>query len=881
VLSRIDLRGRPVATLSREKLAGVLPRAELDVAAVMPQVGPICEDVRRRGAAAVREYTARFDGVDLSTTRVAEEAIAHALAALDPRVRAALEEAARRVRAVHEAQRPIDHLTKVSAGARVTERYVPVGRAGVYVPAGLVPLPSSVIMNVVPAQVAGVRQIVVASPPRPEHGGMPAPAILAACALLGVDEVHAAGGAQAIAMFGYGTADCAAADVVTGPGNIYVAAAKRLLLGDIGTDGEAGPTEIAIIADHTANPAFVAADLIAQAEHDPLAACLLITSDPRLASRTEEALSAQLPSARHADRIRAALERQSACVLVDDTGAAVAVSDAWAPEHLEIQAENAGGLAARVRNAGAVFIGPYSPVSLGDYLAGSNHVLPTGGTARHTGGLSVLSFLRGIHVVDYSAAALAEAAPYIDALGAAEDLPAHVAAVRARVPHGAEATVGYLPGEPRHAEPQRSGAAPEPTEPAAAAPQPAEQAAPEPEAAEQAAPEPEAAEQAAAVPGPAGAAAGDPEPGADGRARPAAGPPIRPDLAGGTPYGAPQLDVPVRLNTNENPYPPSRWLAGKIGNAAAAQVGSLNRYPDRDAMALRRDLAAYLGHGLTAQQVWAANGSNEIIQQLLQVFGGPGRTALGFEPSYAMHPLIARSTATRWIPGVREPGFGLEPAHAAAAVREHEPDLVFLTSPNNPTGAALPLAVVEAVCEAAPGMVVVDEAYAEFARDTAGTALALLPRFPRLVVTRTMSKAFALAGARIGYLAAAPDVVDALLLVRLPYHLSAITQAVARAALEHKRDLLATVDTLRIQRDKLVDWLRERGLSAADSDANFVLFGRFPDSHAVWQGLLERGVLVRETGPAGWLRVSVGLPAEMKAFREALTAVLGGPAAAG
>ena len=798
----------------------MLPRAELDVTAVVPQVALICEDVRRRGAAAVRDYTARFDGADLPTTRVTHEAMARALADLDPRVRAALEEAARRVRAVHEAQLPAEHVTAVSDGARVTERYVPVGRAGVYVPAGLVPLPSSVIMNVVPAQVAGVAQIAVASPPHPDHGGLPAPAILAACALLGVTEAHAVGGAQAIAMFAYGTADCAPADVVTGPGNVYVAAAKRLLLGVIGTDAEAGPTEVAIIADHTANPVFVAADLVAQAEHDPLAACLLITTDPVLADRVEELLDDRVTTARHADRIRAALNGQSACVLVDDTRAALAVSDFWAPEHLEIQAEDAAGLAAMVRNAGAVFVGPYAPVSLGDYLAGSNHVLPTGGTARHTGGLSVLSFLRGIHVVDCSASALAEAAPYIDALGGAEDLAAHVAAVRARTSPGG----GTPSGDQDHAQvtPVSTGDGPQ-----------------------------------------------------------LAGLPIRPDLADRIPYGAPQLDVPVRLNTNENPYPPSRWLAGQIGDAVAAQVRSLNRYPDRDAWALREDLAAYLGHGLTGRQVWAANGSNEIIQQLLQLFGGPGRTALGFEPSYAMHPLIARVTATTWIPGTREPGFGLDSTQAVMAIREHQPDLVFLTSPNNPTGAALPLAVVEAVCAAAPGMVIVDEAYAEFSRDATGTALALIPRFPRLVVTRTMSKAFALAGARVGYLAGSPGVVEALLLVRLPYHLSTLTQAVARAALAHQRDLLATVTSLRAQRDQLVQWLRGRGLAAADSDANFVLFGEFSDSRAVWQGLLDHGVLVRETGPPGWLRVSIGLPAEMEAFRAALAEVLDSHAGGG
>jgi histidinol dehydrogenase len=434
VLARIDLRGQPAAALTRQQLAGVLPRAGLDTEAAVVQVRPICDDVRRRGAAAVREYTARFDGVDLPTTVVPAPALADALATLDPAVRAALAEAIRRARLVHEAQRPASHVTQVDAGATVTERYVPVGRAGVYVPGGLVVYPSSVLMNVIPAQVAGVPQIAVASPPQPGCGGLPAPAVLAACALLGISEVHAAGGAQAIAMFGYGTADCAPVDVITGPGNVYVAAAKRVLLGTVGTDAEAGPTEVAVIADHTADAEFVAADLIAQAEHDPLAACLLITTDPALADRTDQALRPQLAATRHRQRVGQALAGQAACVLVDDVDAALAVADAWAPEHLEIQASGAHALAARVRNAGAVFVGRYAPVALGDYLAGSNHVLPTGGTARHTGGLSVLSFLRGIHVVECDQPALARAAPHIDALGGAEELAAHVAAVRIRVP---------------------------------------------------------------------------------------------------------------------------------------------------------------------------------------------------------------------------------------------------------------------------------------------------------------------------------------------------------------------------------------------------------------------------------------------------------------
>ena len=433
-LRRIDLRGRPPSSLSRTELAGVLPRAATDVEAAVALVRPICDDVRSRGAEAVRAYTARFDGVDLATTRVPRQALEAALAGLDPDVRAALEEAARRTRRVHGAQIPAEIVTRVTGGLTVTGRFVPVGRAGVYVPGGLVAYPSSVVMNIVPAQAAGVASIAVASPPQESNGGLPHPSVLAACALLGVTEVHAAGGAQALAMFAYGTEDCPPADVITGPGNVYVAAAKRVLRGVVGTDGEAGPTEVAIIADDTADPRHVAANLVAQAEHDELAACLLVTTDAVLADRVDGELRDQVAATRHRERVQAALVGQSACVLVDNEDAALAVSDAWAPEHLEIQARDAAKLAARVTNAGAVFAGPYAPVSLGDYLAGSNHVLPTGGTARHTSGLSVFPFLRLVNVVECDRETLAATAPLIDALGGAEDLAAHVQAVRVRVP---------------------------------------------------------------------------------------------------------------------------------------------------------------------------------------------------------------------------------------------------------------------------------------------------------------------------------------------------------------------------------------------------------------------------------------------------------------
>jgi histidinol dehydrogenase len=437
VATLIDLRGRDAAGLTRRALAGVLPRAALDVDRAVDLVRPITEDVRVRGGAAVREYTHRFDGVDLAHTRVSEEAISRALASIDPAVRDALEEAARRARVVHEAQLPDRRDSVPAEGLTVSTRFVPVERAGVYVPGGLVAYPSSVVMNVVPAQAAGVESIAVASPPQREFGGLPHPAVLAACALLGITEVHAVGGAQALAMFAYGTDECDPVDVITGPGNVYVAAAKRILQGTVGIDGENGPTEIGIIADHTADPAHLAADLIGQAEHDELAACLLISTDPDAPAKVDAELARQIPLTKHKERVVAALAGQAGYVLVDDLTAACNVSDAWAPEHLEVQTDDAAKVASQVRNAGAIFVGPYSPVSLGDYLAGSNHVLPTGGTARHTSGLSVYPYLKVVNVIECDRDSLAAVAPRVDALGGAEDLLAHVAAVRVRVPKAA------------------------------------------------------------------------------------------------------------------------------------------------------------------------------------------------------------------------------------------------------------------------------------------------------------------------------------------------------------------------------------------------------------------------------------------------------------
>lgn len=439
VLTRIDLRGRDADPRN------LLPRAQIDVSQAVEQIRPLVDGVREHGVEAVKEATHRLDGVDLAALRVPAEAIKEAEQALEPEVRAALLEAIERTRKVHADQRRTDHTTQVVPGGTVTERWLPVSRVGLYVPGGLAVYPSTVVMNVVPAQAAGVPSLVIASPPQ-KATGLPDARVLAACSLLGVDEVYAVGGAQAVAMLAYGTRgtadperelpahdDCAPVDLITGPGNLWVTAAKRLVRGVVGIDAEAGPTEIAILADDTADPAHVAADLISQAEHDPMAASVLVTDSPALADAVDAELVVRVARTRHSERVTTAMRgRQSATVLVDDVAQGLRVVDAYAAEHLEIQTRDARGVAMRVRNAGAIFVGAFAPVSLGDYCAGSNHVLPTAGCARHSSGLSVQSFLRGIHIVEYDEAALRDVAHHVVALANAEDLPAHGEAVTAR-----------------------------------------------------------------------------------------------------------------------------------------------------------------------------------------------------------------------------------------------------------------------------------------------------------------------------------------------------------------------------------------------------------------------------------------------------------------
>lgn len=804
-----------------ENLLDLLPRPKIDTTAAVEIVQPLVADVQHRGAPAIYDLDDRFDGIRPKSLLVPREALRQALADLDPAVTEALQVSITNARRAHEAQLPTETVTEVVPGGIVFQRWVPLGRVGLYVPGGLAVYPSSVVMNVVTAQVAGVQSMVVATPPQKKFGGLPHPTILAACELLGVHEVIAVGGAQAVAAMAYGFQDgnyrCAPVDKVTGPGNVYVAAAKRVVQSVCGIDSEAGTTEIAILADGTANPAYVCADLISQAEHDPAAASVLFTDSSELASAVEALLPQMVANTPEKERVGTALSGpQSAIVITKTLEDAFNLTQAYAPEHLEIHTKDALELSQKITTAGAVFIGDYSPVPLGDYVAGSNHVLPTGGTARYAAGLNVTQFLRSMQVVDYSKEALRLVSPALIALANAEGLPGHGQATQIRFEGEEDATA----------------------------------------------------------------------PNADVLL------PTRADLAGVEPYGAPMIDVPARLNVNENPFAPSDQVADSIAQAVRDVTANLNRYADRDATELRADLAQYVSHEsgveVEPRQVWAANGSNEIMLQLLQAFGGPGRTALGVWPTYSMYVEYARDTFTTWVleGGPSSDARALPKFDAdvwIAAMNRENPSVVFIPSPNNPTGESVDNTALQKILDASRStgpldergrrtatIVILDEAYGEFRAPGEPSALELLGANPNLIVTRTMSKAFAAAGLRLGYLIASPEVVYEVQKVRLPYHLSLITQAAARAALSHAESQLAQVDLIRTQREQLRSWLVEEGFTVAPSSANFLLFGPLENRHAVWEALVQRGVLIREVGPEGYLRVTVGTPQENEMFKAAL-----------
>ena len=730
--------------------------------------------------------------------RVPAGTLAAALAELDPDVRAALEVAIERTRAVHADQRRTDTTTTLAPGATVTERWVPVERVGLYVPGGNAVYPSSVVMNVVPAQTAGVDSLVIASPPQAEFGGLPHPTILAAAALLGVDEVWAVGGAQAVALLAYGGTDTdgaelAPVDMITGPGNIYVTAAKRICRSQVGIDAEAGPTEIAILADHTADPVHVAADLISQAEHDEMAASVLVTDQRRAGRRHRRrarrpAADHRAPRARHRRADRAS--SRPSCWSTTSTPACATVN-AYAAEHLEIQTVDASAVAGRIRSAGAIFVGPWSPVSLGDYCAGSNHVLPTAGCARHSSGLSVQTFLRGIHVVDYTEAALKDVVGLRHHAGQGRE-PARPRRGR--------------PAEVRESERRRH------------------------------------------------------------RRITLDDLPLRDDLRGKSPYGAPQLAVPVRLNTNENPHPPTQALIDDVAASVRDAAAELHRYPDRDAVALRTDLAAYLtaqtGVALSAENLWAANGSNEILQQLLQAFGGPGRSAIGFVPSYSMHPIISDGTQTDWLEAQR--GRGLRPRRRRRGRRR---------SPTaGPTSCSSPARTTRrdrafrsttcAGCSTSRrGIVIVDEAYGEFSSQPSAVALladypAKLDRHPHdeqgVRVRRRPARLPGRRSRRHRRDAAGPAALPPVL---------ADPGRRARGAAARRRHPRQRRDADRRTRPG-VEGVGRHGFPRHSQRRQLRPVRRVRRRPAAWQRYLDAGVLIRDVGIPGYLRATIGLADE-------------------
>lgn len=813
-----------------------LPRPKLNIQQALREVTPIMKRVRNDGAPALHEYNEKYDGVSPKLLRVPKKAMRDAERSLDRDVRRALRIAIDNTMEAHRAQLPTPVTVEVVPGGKVIQRWVPLKRAGLYVPGGLAVYPSSVVMNVVPALVAGVDSMVVATPPQKEFGGLPHPSILAACRLLGIKEVIAVGGAQAIGAMAYGFEEgegddhyvSRPVDKITGPGNIYVAAAKKVAQEVCGTDSEAGTSEIAIIADRKADPRLVAYDLIGQAEHDPAAAAVLITPSASLAAKVQEQLPQLIDKTKHAARVREALTGpQSAMILTSGMGQSIDVANNYAPEHLQIMTERPMETAARIHNAGAIFLGEHSPVPLGDYVGGSNHVLPTGGTARYSSGLNVTEFLKSMQILDYSKDALKAVTPALVAIAEAEGLPAHSEAAVARFEDDELDLDRVRPEDDEIRLPRRA------------------------------------------------------------------------ELTDVAPYGAPVMDVPVRLNVNENPFQPDDVVVDAIAEAVRDVASGLNRYSDREAWKLRKALASYLHLEakvrVRPEQIWAANGSNEIMLQLLQAFGGPGRLALAQWPTYSMYPEYARDTNTEYHldranaarkKRNRPPKFNAQ--RLIKAMRAQRPAVVFVPTPNNPTGSPVSLEDIEEILRAAAStgptggtgvgrtasLVVIDEAYAEFRDPGVRSAIELVDRYPNLVVTRTMSKAFAAAGLRLGYMIASREVVDEVQKVRLPYHLSLLTQAAAIATLNHADLQLKQVSLLREERRRLATWLEEKGLRVAPSASNFLLFGRLEKPTEVWQKLADSGVLIREVEPHGYLRVTVGTPEENEAFKEALEEAL-------
>lgn len=820
LLTRIDVRG-----LREGDLESALPRPSAgpgtpgEDAGLAETVARIISRVRAGGDRALIELTREFDGVHEPALTVPAEDLERSVERVPEPLLESLEVAWGRIVAYHRHQAGAAPSPFEDGIVRIDELVRPVRSAGLYAPGGRAIYPSSVLMCAAPAVVAGVEELVLCVPPA-RDGRAPA-LVLAAARIAGIRTIHPIGGAQAIAAMAFGTETVRRVDVVVGPGNRYVAEAKRQVSGNVGVAaGFAGPSEVVVVADGTSRTELAAVDLVVQAEHGPDGLAFLVTWVPSVIDTVEALVEEMVERSPRGDVLKETLTNGGYAVLVDGNRQAGEVSNFIAPEHLELQIAEPDEFVCSIRQAGAVFVGPWAPASLGDYVAGTNHVLPTARTARFASALRVDDFRTHTEVVSVGRAGLDRLGPHVVELATAEGLPAHSESVLLRSERGAarreavDADLDYPPYASRPLSESTSTAMPS----------------------------------------------------------------VRDDLTVMSGYHSPQVDVKVRINTNESPFaPPAEWLEEVLAEIRRIEF---NRYPDRDAKQLRKAIAAF--EGVDPEHVFCANGSNEVLQSLLLAYGGRERCAAVFEPTYALHRHIAMLSATRVFTGWREPDHSLDPAVAEAVVARCSPVITFLCSPNNPTGRAEPDELISHVLAVAPGLLVVDEAYGQFSeRSALDVVRAGFAGSEKLVVTRTFSKTWSMAACRLGYMVAHPSVVAACEGVTLPYHLDAMTQAAGMVALRYEAEMDDRISVVVRERERVQSALREmEGVDYWPSQANFVLFRpSLADAKEVWSKLLDRQVLVRDCsgwpGLTGCLRATIGTPDENTAFLEALGESLG------
>jgi histidinol dehydrogenase len=798
-------------------------------AELMSAVAAIVEDVRRRGDAALIDYTERFDGVRLEpdALRVDEATLRRSAARVDVAVLDALREAIKRIRIFHQHERNETWTLETESGSRIGQRVTPIEIAGLYVPGGTASYPSSVVMNVVPAQVAGVGRIVVVTPPRTLAGN---PSVAAALVELGVGEIYSVGGAQAIAALAYGTESLPRVDKITGPGNRYVAAAKKLVFGAVGIDSIAGPSEVVVLADATARASFVAADLLAQAEHAEDASAVLITTSEALASSVADEVARQIVDLPRRALIRESLARYGACIVVETLDEACALVNELAPEHLEIIAENEDALAERVRHAGAIFLGAQTPEAVGDYFAGPNHVLPTGGAARFSSALGVADFVRRTTMLRYSPVELTRDARQIAALAHAEGLDAHARSALIRLDDSDDG---------RWTMDDKSVAV-------------AETVADEGGMADEAIVDDGSDDvSASSVERRASASSG-----VDGVSS------VKPQVLELRAYSLTPERGEVKINQNENPWDVPARIKDETFRSLEGRAWS--RYPDFVPSSLHEKLARFAGW--KPEGVIAGNGSNELIQALLMVTVGQGKRVLISEPTFALYRQITTVLGGEIVSVPLNAKLEYDTRAIKRAIETNNPAVTIICSPNNPTGCRIGDDDLVAVLEASRGLVAVDEAYFEFA---GRTVVPLLAHHPNLVVFRTFSKAMAMAALRVGYLLAAPELAREISKAVLPYNLNAVSQRAAEVAVEnYEQELRPHVARIISERERVFGELQNiEGLSPVASSANFMVVCSDIKPREVFNDLLRRGgVLIRDVSGypmlQDYFRISIGTPAE-------------------